>query len=417
MADYLTRLVERTLGLAPTVRPDIPPVFAPQEVEPAPHDAPRVQPRPETGRAGVAARGFGPEPYTRSPERETAAREADHGPDPVPRFETPDGGEGEPATSDEPPVSENTDEDRRFDLRSTEPGADEDRPSGDPGQPARSSDSAPPDAPANHWSPGAENLGVADNEERRGAPISASSDEPSERLSGRYEPRSASDGPRDAPSRSSSRAGLRPGAGIRAASDPKAGQEEPDAGRRMIPTSRDEIASQSRRASDPADAVEGRASLAEGVAPARRRGPDREMARVPDLLVPRSGGEPDLASGREDPVRTPDPAADPRARRSPKVAAPGLEERHSGSPRRAVTEVPLVTATNPRRATIREREVGKEDSSPTVRVTIGRVEVRAVVPEPAQPPQLPPQEPPPPATRGPALSLDDYLERHAGGQR
>lgn len=425
MADYLTRLVERTLGLTPTVRPDIPPTFAPEASEPAPFGAPRVQPPPEPGRAGDPARGLGSKPHhPRSPGQEPAVGEADHEPDRVPKGEAPsvagpqDGGREEPARADGTPVPENADESRRLDHRSTGSDTDEVGPAGDPWRPMRSSDSAPPDAPATHGPPGAERFGVVKNdEERRGTPLSASSDEPSQGLSGRYEPRSTLDEAPDAPSRSSSRAEQRPGAGIRAASDPESVQEESDASRSMIPTGRDETASQGSRASDPAGVVEGAAPLAEESVPDRRRDPDRESTSAPDRLVPESVSDPGRASGRERPEPDPGTVANQRARRPARPVAPEREEHHTGTPRRTALEVPLVPVANRRSVTTSEREVRKDTSSPTVRVTIGRVEVRAVVPEPVQPPQLPPQQPPPQAMREPALSLEDYLEQHAGGRR
>jgi hypothetical protein len=52
----------------------------------------------------------------------------------------------------------------------------------------------------------------------------------------------------------------------------------------------------------------------------------------------------------------------------------------------------------------------KESESPEVHVTIGRVEVRAVMEQPV----LPPQPPPPPT---PVLSLDEYLQMRDGGER
>lgn len=53
----------------------------------------------------------------------------------------------------------------------------------------------------------------------------------------------------------------------------------------------------------------------------------------------------------------------------------------------------------------RGREPAKESTSPTVRVTIGRVEVRAIPPQPVVQP--------PPAPR-PELSLEDYLRQRGG---
>jgi hypothetical protein len=49
------------------------------------------------------------------------------------------------------------------------------------------------------------------------------------------------------------------------------------------------------------------------------------------------------------------------------------------------------------------------EPAPTIHVTIGRVEVRAVLPSPPQPPSRPP-------TRLPKLSLDDYLRLSHGGK-
>jgi hypothetical protein len=56
--------------------------------------------------------------------------------------------------------------------------------------------------------------------------------------------------------------------------------------------------------------------------------------------------------------------------------------------------------------------VRPDDASaePVVRITIGRVEVRAVLPPPVPRPR---REPPAPKT----LSLDEYLDRRHGGKR
>jgi hypothetical protein len=54
-----------------------------------------------------------------------------------------------------------------------------------------------------------------------------------------------------------------------------------------------------------------------------------------------------------------------------------------------------------------------ESSAPAIRVTIGRIEVRAITP----PPPRPPAQRTTPARPGPELSLDDYLKQHNGGQR
>ena len=59
------------------------------------------------------------------------------------------------------------------------------------------------------------------------------------------------------------------------------------------------------------------------------------------------------------------------------------------------------------------RVAAPESSAPAIRVTIGRIEVRAITP----PPPMPPVPRTAPARPGPELSLDDYLKQHNGGQR
>ena len=52
-------------------------------------------------------------------------------------------------------------------------------------------------------------------------------------------------------------------------------------------------------------------------------------------------------------------------------------------------------------------------AEPLIRVTIGRIEVRAVLPRPALSPPSAPARPP----SAPALGLDDYLKQRNGGSR
>ncbi len=58
------------------------------------------------------------------------------------------------------------------------------------------------------------------------------------------------------------------------------------------------------------------------------------------------------------------------------------------------------------------RVAAPESSEPAIRVTIGRIEVRAITPPP-----MPPAQQTTPVRPGPELSLDDYLKQHNGGQR
>jgi hypothetical protein len=92
----------------------------------------------------------------------------------------------------------------------------------------------------------------------------------------------------------------------------------------------------------------------------------------------------------------------PRDRREREVARP---ER--------IVERPATTVRPASRLTAARRAMPAKqirDEPPPVRVTIGRIEVRAVVP--------PPQAAPRPAPRRPApLSLDEYLEQRRSGRR
>jgi hypothetical protein len=54
-----------------------------------------------------------------------------------------------------------------------------------------------------------------------------------------------------------------------------------------------------------------------------------------------------------------------------------------------------------------------ESAPPVIRVTIGRIEVRAVL----SPTSSPAAERPAPARTSPVLSLDEYLKQHSGRQR
>jgi hypothetical protein len=65
------------------------------------------------------------------------------------------------------------------------------------------------------------------------------------------------------------------------------------------------------------------------------------------------------------------------------------------------------------RGPLEPRVAAPESSAPAIRVTIGRIEVRAITP----PPPRPPAQRSTPARPGPELSLDDYLKQHNGGQR
>ena len=139
--------------------------------------------------------------------------------------------------------------------------------------------------------------------------------------------------------------------------------------------------------------------------------PRREAPPDPTGSNRRAGsGLPNLqTSGREEDDRLPESS----------VSGAGRPSAESEASRGLIPEVPLVSiGDRPRTAPPtrsvaepHEREAAKETPSPTVRITIGRVEVRAIPPEPVT------MQPPTEARSEPALSLEDYLKQHSGGRR
>jgi hypothetical protein len=91
------------------------------------------------------------------------------------------------------------------------------------------------------------------------------------------------------------------------------------------------------------------------------------------------------------------PVALPREQTTPLSAEPAAMEPSS-------SQAPWAEQVEARRS------VQLAPSAPTVRVTIGRVEVRAVHPP------APSQTRPPSAPRSPRLTLDDYLRERGGGR-
>jgi hypothetical protein len=87
----------------------------------------------------------------------------------------------------------------------------------------------------------------------------------------------------------------------------------------------------------------------------------------------------------------------PTPRAAPRVVEPRLSRAPTVS---EAQPPPASTASDARR----------EDAAPTIRVTIGRVDVRAVAP-------APPERRRAPESSRPALTLEDYLRRRGGGSR
>jgi hypothetical protein len=146
----------------------------------------------------------------------------------------------------------------------------------------------------------------------------------------------------------------------------------------------------------------------------------------PEAFFPPSGHEPDARPRQASPARRGDvprgPVAPPARAVSPgapvwpadgvTAASVAAAEGHFSELPRVKDRREAVTPGAPSLAPVgRLRdEPSRRDEPPVVRVTIGRVDVRATF-------AAPPPAPRPPAERKPGLSLEDYLKARAGGGR
>jgi hypothetical protein len=408
VADYLSRLVDRTLGLFPTVQPDVPPAFATETAEIAPYDAPHGRPPP-----GRVTHHTGPSPqrptlHPEPPERpgmDTPAitREEDEEPDTGERgYDVPPStAAGPPDRTGSPPargagssVTESTGEREEIGHHPAGPGQEDDEPLPDPEKYRRRPAITLPDTTVPDETREPEGSRVLPDP--REAPPPESPAELVENPTGPSEPPIDLDESPTGSSRSGARPAERPGT--------ERGETE--------------VAVSPRRRGTPG-VKEHAAPPADATVPDRRARPGRPRPTAPDHPTSQAAGDEgrDLTIGREERERTPEPAADARGLPLAEPASSGRAEPSSGPPRRPVPDTPLVPVSGRPRATPaaefvgapHKREGTQEASSPTVRITIGRVEVRAVTPEPAQP--LPAARP------EPALSLEDYLRQRDGGRR
>lgn len=425
MVDFLTRLVERTLGLSPTVRPDIPPIFAAETTEFSPYDAPDGRPPPDPGRAthhtGAPSRRLDPTLHPEPPERPGVdtpiiTREEDEEPDTGERgYDVPPStAAGPPDRTGSPPVrgagssvTESTGEREEIGHHPAGPGQEDDEPPPDPEKYRRRPATTPPDATVPDETREPEGSRVLPDP--REAPPSESSTKLAENPTGPSEPPIEPDERPTGPSRSGARPAGRP-----RTDHPATDHDEPD------------ITVSSRRRGTRTPGVKEHAAppakRGGATVPDRRARPGRPRPTVPDQPVSQEAGDEgrDLTVGREERERTPEPlvpSADARGLPLAEPVASRRAEPPAGPARRPVPDTPLVPFSDRPRATTaaelvgapHKREGTQEASSPTVRITIGRVEVRAVTPEPAQP--LPAARP------EPALSLEDYLRQRDGGRR
>lgn len=334
MADYLTRLVERTLGLSPTVRPEIPPTFVPKT------DHPLVW--GSAGEPGMETDPAGSLPPTSD---RTVSRAGDHSrrPEPVPRPDPPEREGSAPLTR------QNKANEREL------PPTTEDRTHKTVELPART----------------ARPLETKDAGEGAATEhhLTSESDEPSrDQEEIRQKPAASGTAP-------SAQAGREP--------ERPAGPPEPEAylaehsGELDVSPPRGEMrTSNARVRAVPREDATGSV---------RRKRPVREQSQPPISRTAPQEEERDAAS----------------------ESSAGSEQPSEPSP---VGGAPLVSADGPRTApptgpiaVTNQREATGDASSPTIRVSIGRVEVRAITTEPAQ--RLPEEKP------EPTLSLDDYLRQ------
>jgi hypothetical protein len=381
VVDYLTRLVERTLQLSPTVRPDLPPTFAPE-----------TGGQPPTELAdGPVSEGFSAQ-RTHTTDRGDASEE---------RYRAPHSTTGDPSHK-----TGNAAESTMIEPR---PAGDE--PPREPQAPRRRSISSHPDSPSSD-----------EAMEQHSREPEASEMVPDRRATPTASPTGIPEKIRDTGAgteireRSIGSANARPAERPGDHAPPSPGQPSGEPGR-SEGDFRDETAfaaTPRRREAGSPGARAHAATPHDDMAPDRRErsvrersaGPDRPVSdttRLEEHARPAESSSPEIdARGRshEAPVRT-QPDSSSRASRKPVSEAPvaTIAGRQGGVP-------PPESATN-NQTGVTERTLPR-----TVQVTIGRVEVRAIspVPEPAAQP-LPESKP------VPSLSLEDYLKQHNGARR
>lgn len=363
MTDYLTRLVARTLGVAPTVRPEAPPTFASGTGDPP-------YPSPKTG-----------------PARHHPPGESTLLAQPDARPELGERGDGPPSTTRDAAQGDETRVDEEG--RRSSPGSEESRPGLDP-----------PEATA--WAGNGRAAGSSGTEQPHVVrAMSAPGNSPGTR------------GTEEAGERVATEHRL-PETGLIDYSPGRANPAPPSAA----------VSEQAGQEPEHVRAERATESTASGVHPTERTGVRRgelpnARARAGSPAGSRSDlwtkfpGEQPAASQtlrQEERSPRPEPIAFENRERSP--AAPERVERVAEG-RAPTTGAPLVSndaeRVTPSAAVPHRRAATEGTPSPTIRITIGRVEVRAVAPEPAQPP--------PEARPEPGLSLDDYLRQHTGGRR
>lgn len=159
-----------------------------------------------------------------------------------------------------------------------------------------------------------------------------------------------------------------------------------------------QVASSAREESPAASAERTAASHLTAQTHAEKEAPTSSAASVvnsKDSASNRSAGDASEAVRERRATSESEGAPTPRA--SSRVVEPRL------------SRAPTVSAAQPSPAST-AYDARREDAAPTIRVTIGRVDVRAVAPAPQERRRAP-------ETPRPALTLEDYLRRRGGGSR
>ena len=374
MADFLTRLAERALGVAPVVQPLLAPRFAPEATAYPPEWDGEGSPTEESApplRETLRPRSARSEPTPVPPEYRDGV---------VPEPERPRNASGSPAEPGHPDEPDAARDEKNTVLRG--PSLPSSAPDPSPTKEAPDRASRPPDAPAERDSdptPSARSSTAA-RPRRSAQEIVSESNASPDRTD-----RSSEEPPiRDVPPKG--------GANTRQRSTRNLSPDTPE-----HPQRADEILPGSHR-SDLFVRVGGE--------------PPEDLPNVP-RPAESAARLIELRPGLPTKTLAEDASSSDRPSRNAASEESGLEV---ASHRSVVPDVsPTATSVAHPGAEVRfekgrESQPGSpEPSPPTIRVNIGRIEVRAVIPPPA-----PPRRQVEPPAR---LSLDDYLKQRSGGRQ
>jgi hypothetical protein len=389
VADYLTRLVERTLGLSPAIRPDILPAFAPQTGD-LPLPAPDSYPPPSY----ATRRADGP------PQR------PDQGlhPKPPHRLE-----EGAPFARNEEGTAKFGEQANTPPSMADDPGALPVTPSARGVRPLETSSAGEGAEIEHHLAGSGEDEHPPESEEhqRRPAPWPASSDEPAKPEALTSESRTAPDLGGTAPSEQPE--------------TPRVDRDDTDRTGERLPRRFGVRRRPAKRQAASRGVTDGSAHSANEVAwaPSSARAPatPAPSTGVPDLAV-RPARERPTTPGvtQADRLETPDLMDRPLVSGESgtlghHARSTDEKERVSQGPAPGTSSVADRPTSMPHPAAPSRREAAQVTQPPKVRISIGRVEVRAIPPEPAV------TQPPVEERSESALSLDDYMKQVGGGSR